>query len=971
MRRPSRTGHTIVQRLRNIALVIAAAAIGATSTATAVRADTTLANWGQQIPAQAPAGRTFDAMDYDSRRGRAVLFGGGSSSTNFADTWEWDGSNWSTFFTTVSPPSSIGPGMAYDSSRGVSVLLDNNGNTWEWDGSQWVRRTTASSPPARVWTSMAYDSARGGTVLFGGSGSGVDLGDTWTYNGTNWTKMSPATSPSPRFGMAMSFDPARGVLVLFGGRVAGQRMNDTWEWDGTNWTQSSPSTLPYPRFWHSMAYDTQLGLTVMFGGDHIEPFGLGPINDTWLWNGTNWTRDWTAATPIARSGQAMAYQSATGRIVLFGGSDGLLPGTNYNDTWEFGTGIVTPPGNPSLSFQATMLSFGSTTVGTTTAANRLRVFGSGTGPLLISSISTAGDFAVSGSDCPIAPNPLAVGAFCNVQVTYSPTVCGTRTGSLIFADNSAGGSESVSLEGGVLSPGCDGDLELIAQRDVTVNATSPAGAVISYNGLFTVDEESTPPPITCSPALNSTFPIGTTTVTCQVTDSDDVTSTVTATFHVTVNDTDLALTGVPADITVGADGPSGTPVSYTAPSAVDEDASPPPVSCSPASGSTFPIGTTIVTCGASDSDDTPGTVTATFRVTVGDSDLALSGVPANITVQATSATGAAVGYVAPKAVDEDASAPAVTCDHGSGSLFPLGTTTVTCQATDADDTPSTVTATFQVTVIDTDLGLSGVPADITVNAAGPSGAVVSYTPPTGADEDGSVVSVTCDHAPGSTFPIGTTTVTCSVSDSDDTPSTRTAAFRVIVNDTDLALTAVPADITAVATGWSGAAVTYTPPSAIDEDTTSPLVTCDQASGSTFSVGTTTVTCQVTDGDDTPGTVTAAFHVTVIPDLQLAISVSPSNATAHTTVTTTASVTDIGAVSRKVTVSYSVTFTDSSGNRSTVASDKAEVTVAPGQTVARSFSLLVKNTTPSGTYMVNVTVTDATGSVSQSSTFNVT
>ncbi|TMF44705.1 MAG: HYR domain-containing protein, partial [Chloroflexi bacterium] len=683
-----------VQRLRNITLVIAAVSIGFTSSPTAAHADTTLANWGQQSPAQAPAGRAYAAMAYDSLRGRTVFFGG--------DTWEWDGSHWSTFLTTVSPPSSIGPGMVYDSDRHVIVLLDNGGNTWEWNGSNWIQRATAASPPARLWTSMVYDSFRQRTVLFGGSASGgVDLGDTWTYDGTNWTKMAPTSAPSARFGMAISFDSARDVVVLFGGRAAGQRMNDTWEWDGANWTQRTPTALPFARFWHSMVYDTQLGMSVMWGGDHIEPFALGPINDTWLWDGT-----------------------------------------------KFGSGIVTPAGNPSLSFQVNMMYFRSSGIGTTTSPARLRIFGAGTGPPLISSITTTGDFAVAATDCPIAPNPLAVGAFCNVQFTFTPTVCGTVTGSLVFADSAAGGSESVALEGGVLSAGCDGDLGLIASKDVTVNATSPAGATISYNGLTNFDEDSTPGPITCSPALNSTFPIGTTTVTCQITDSDDVTSTVSATFRVTVNDTDLALTGAPSDITVGAAGPSGTAVTYTAPSAVDEDAGTPAVSCTPASGSIFPIGTTTVTCGASDGDDTPSTVTATFRVIVGDSDLALSSIPANVTVQATTAGGAAVGFFPPTAVDEDATAPSVTCDHGSGSLFPVGTTTVTCQTTDGDDTPSTVTATFQVTVIDTDLGLSGVPADITVDAAGPSGAAVTFVAPTGVDEDGSAVAVSCDHASG-------------------------------------------------------------------------------------------------------------------------------------------------------------------------------------------------------------------------------
>src|SRR5579864_1137062 len=175
-------------RLRKVSAGMAVATIAATmafsATPADVKADASMANWGQQSPAQSPAGRAYATMAYDSRRGRTVLFGGANGSTNFTDTWEWDGSSWSTFSTTVSPPSAIGPGMAYDSARGVTVLLDNNGNTWEWDGSQWTRRSTATSPPPRVWTSLAYDSAHGRMVLFGGDGTGgVDLGDTWTYDG--------------------------------------------------------------------------------------------------------------------------------------------------------------------------------------------------------------------------------------------------------------------------------------------------------------------------------------------------------------------------------------------------------------------------------------------------------------------------------------------------------------------------------------------------------------------------------------------------------------------------------------------------------------------------------------------------------------------------------------------------------------------------------------------------------------------
>jgi hypothetical protein len=94
-------------------------------------------------------------------------------------------------------------------------------------------------------------------------------------------------------------------------------------------------------------------------------------------------------------------------------------------------------------------------------------------------------------------------------------------------------------------------------------------------------------------------------------------------------------------------------------------------------------------------------LTATFTpiLVAADSDLALSGVPANITMNATGPSGATVTFTSPTAADEDSPATAtVGCLPASGSTFAIGTTMVTCTATDADDSPSTVKKTFTVTV---------------------------------------------------------------------------------------------------------------------------------------------------------------------------------------------------------------------------------------------------------------------------------
>jgi hypothetical protein len=85
---------------------------------------------------------------------------------------------------------------------------------------------------------------------------------------------------------------------------------------------------------------------------------------------------------------------------------------------------------------------------------------------------------------------------------------------------------------------------------------------------------------------------------------------------------------------------------------------------------------------------------------------------------------------------------------------------------------------------DSDLGLKNLPSDMTVNATSPQGAVVTFTPPTVVDEDSPLPTVSCTSASGltsgATFAIGTTKVTCTVNDSDDTNSPVNQIFTVTV-----------------------------------------------------------------------------------------------------------------------------------------------------------------------------------------------
>ncbi len=425
-------------------------------------------DWGQATSSSAPSPRTFSQMDYDSIRAVSVLFGGSSNAGpgNLADTWTWNGSGWNRMAPTTSPPALAAGMMAYDSARGVSVLFGGSSNagassaTWEWDGTNWTLKTPATSPPPLVWGAMTYDSARGQVLLFGGDANGgVLLNQTWVYDGTTWTQLHPANSPTPRDGSALAFDPAHGRALLFGGHDANGRLADTWEWDGTNWTQIPTSYAPSPRLWESMAFDSHTGRIVLFGGDHFLPFDLGESNDTWEWDGTQWTLDAPAAAPAVRSGQVMAYDANRDRVVVFGGWNAATsPATIYGDTWELGSGLQTAMGTAGGSLQLSgTTSFGSLNVGsssqTTQTYTAFRLTNTGTGPLTVISITASGaDFPMT-SYCPTGGNLLPAGSYCMTLVVFSPVAAGPRTGSVSVSFSAPGGEQTFQLQGtGVLNP---------------------------------------------------------------------------------------------------------------------------------------------------------------------------------------------------------------------------------------------------------------------------------------------------------------------------------------------------------------------------------------------------------------------------------------------------------------------------------------------------------------------------------------
>lgn len=153
--------------------------------------------------------------------------------------------------------------------------------------------------------------------------------------------------------------------------------------------------------------------------------------------------------------------------------------------------------------------------------------------------------------------------------------------------------------------------------------------------------------------------------------------------------------------------------------------------------------------------------------------------------------------------------------------------------------------------------LANVPADQVVEAGSAAGTVVTFDTPTATDNVDPSVSVSCAPGSGSTFGVGTTAVECTAHDAAGNPAT--ASFLVTVQDSTAPSLSLPGQIAQDTTSPSGTAVTFTV-SATDAVTPALTVSCTPASGSTFAVGDTVVTC--TAADAAGNVATGSFVVTV-------------------------------------------------------------------------------------------------------------
>jgi hypothetical protein len=153
------------------------------------------------------------------------------------------------------------------------------------------------------------------------------------------------------------------------------------------------------------------------------------------------------------------------------------------------------------------------------------------------------------------------------------------------------------------------------------------------------------------------------------------------------------------------------------------------------------------------------------------------GSPGDFSLEGDQLGGATVDFGPLTATDVVDGDRPVTCSHSPG-FFALGTTEVSCTSSDRHTNSSSVT--FHITVVDTTDPTLTLPGPMTVHATGPGGVGVAYVA-TAADVVSGAVAVSCDPLPGSTFPLGMTSVNCEATDGSG--NSAEGAFTVTVTNT--------------------------------------------------------------------------------------------------------------------------------------------------------------------------------------------
>ena len=420
------------------------------------------------------------------------------------------------------------------------------------------------------------------------------------------------------------------------------------------------------------------------------------------------------------------------------------------------------------------------------------------------------------------------------------------------------------------SNGC-GTVECVFK--VTVRKSAPPVIQCPTNQLtFTVPCGSNcvpvlyPPPTvlsgtleSCSLAQGTCLPPGIFTVVCRATNDCGETAACSFDIRVLQGQGELPRIVCPSNIVVTAPcGAACAPLNYPLPNVFNGVFA----GCTPPSGTCFPIGITTVTCFASNAC---GRVACSFdvRVVQGQGQPPSILCPSNIVVDTCRPNCDVVNYPLPGVLNGSLAG----CFPPSGSCFPIGTTAVTCLATNQCSENS---CTFFVTVRPVAPPSFQCPtAPVIITAPCGSNCVpISYTAP--AVIGGTLIG--CTPPPGTCLPVGVYNVTCFATNKCGVTNTCSFPLEVRPGQGQPPVISCPTNalVFRVPCTTNCVPINYALPPVVN----GVLVGCTPPPGTCLPVGSYTVVCKATNACSA---VECAFKIDVIPlDGQPPVINCPSN-----------------------------------------------------------------------------------------------
>lgn len=192
---------------------------------------------------------------------------------------------------------------------------------------RWMEVSSSSvAPPVRSRHLMTWSPKNRAVLLHGGLDSRIAYDDTWLFDGV-WHRLEPRTTTGVKTDH-MGAEDRHGNIVVFGGTTqhGGRSSDDTWLWDGRDWTRLELDVRPSARVFAGIAYDPLRGVVVLAG------------EDTWEWDGDRWTMVSGAENTPGRENFTLWFDPALGKVVLYGGGDrtGSNETTNtLQDSWAW------------------------------------------------------------------------------------------------------------------------------------------------------------------------------------------------------------------------------------------------------------------------------------------------------------------------------------------------------------------------------------------------------------------------------------------------------------------------------------------------------------------------------------------------------------------------------------------------------------------------------------------------------------